>query len=105
MVVFNFHAWMIAQLRRISYRWAPRSKAKSKARIKRGVYRCAKCKGEFGRKEIAVDHKKPVIDPKKGFTSYDDVIKRLFCEEKGFQVLCKKCHKVKTNKENKRRRQ
>ena len=62
-------------------------------------YQCAKCKCEFTSKDVEVDHIKPVIDPKKGFKSWDEYINRLFCTEDNLQVLCKPCHKIKTNKE------
>lgn len=62
-------------------------------------YRCNRCKGEFVAKEVEVDHVKPVIDPRKGFTTWDDYIKRLFCEETNLQTLCKECHALKTAKE------
>ncbi len=68
------------------------------------VYSCVHCKGRFQREEVAIDHKEPVIDPKQGFTSWDTYIARLFCPSNGLQVLCKVCHKVKTQTENKIRR-
>ena len=99
----NFKPWLIAQLRRISYRWPPRNEAMKKARVDRGQYKCAKCKKVFHRSLIQLDHIKPVVDPKTGFTTWDKFIKRLFCGEDGFQVLCKDCHKKKTEKEDKTR--
>ena len=62
-------------------------------------YRCAKCKKFHPSKDVQVDHKKPVVDPVKGFVSWDVFIARLFCDKKNLQVLCKNCHAVKTNKE------
>ncbi|CAB5222032.1 HNHc domain containing protein, partial [uncultured Caudovirales phage] len=49
--------------------------------------------------DVEVDHIKPVIDPKKGFTTWDDYIKRLFCTEDNMQTLCKPCHLAKTKLE------
>ena len=46
-----------------------------------------------------VDHIHPVIDPVKGFETWDDTISRMFCEESGLQVLCHECHTVKTQEE------
>ena len=60
---------------------------------------CNKCKQEFPAKQVQVDHKKPVVDPKVGFTTWDDFINRLFCDKKNLQVLCLDCHKLKTKKE------
>jgi 5-methylcytosine-specific restriction endonuclease McrA len=46
-----------------------------------------------------VDHIKPVVDPIKGFQSWDIFIDRLFCEASNLQAICKPCHLLKTNKE------
>ena len=66
-------------------------------------YRCASCKGEFPAKEVNVDHIVPVVCPKKGFTTWDDFIARLFCSKENLQVLCNTCHDKKTQKERKQR--
>ena len=66
-------------------------------------YRCNGCKNLFDRPEIAVDHPEPVI-PVEGFDSWDGVVRRLLAPSKMPQVLCKECHRLKTNKENKTRR-
>jgi 5-methylcytosine-specific restriction endonuclease McrA len=62
-------------------------------------YRCAKCKKLFVAADVQVDHIKPVVDPKKGFTTWDVYIDRMFCEIENLQVLCKADHKVKTDQE------
>ena len=95
--------WLIAQLRRASYKWPERTTAKRKARIERGIYRCNICKGEFPAKSIQLDHRKPVLSPSLGFTDWDNYIKRLFVDSKGFQVLCKPCHQKRTTRENAKR--
>ena len=99
----RWRKWLINHLRRISYRWPERNEAKKKARIRRGFYRCAKCKGEFHYKHIQLDHRKSVLDPSSGFTDWNNYIARLFVDREGFQVLCKPCHQKKTNKENAKR--
>ena len=91
--------FIIATLRRASYRWSARTEAMRLARIERGLYKCAHCKGEFKRKQVHVDHINPVIDIKKGFTNWDDFINRLFCKVEQFQVLCEQCHSAKTSTE------
>lgn len=91
-------------LRRGSYRYPPRNEAMAKAKVDRGRWMCAYCKAVFTRKEIQVDHKKPVIDPKTGFTTWDNFINRLFCDSDEMQVLCKSCHSVKTKIENESRK-
>lgn len=99
----EFRLWLKGQLRRISYRWKPRTEVKRKARVRRGVYKCKKCKGEFGNRQVVVDHLNPVV-PVTGWTNWDDIIARMFCKVSGLQVLCRPCHKKKTDKENKKRK-
>ncbi len=101
----NLRHFLTNKLRRISYQWPPRKEAIRKARIERGVYRCAICEGQFGPKEIQLDHKIPVIDEELGFINWDTYIERLFCDEDNFQVLCKPCHETKTYLESEIRKQ
>lgn len=96
----NSTTFAIGALRRASYRWIPRHKAREAAKIARNQYKCAKCLGIFGKKDTAVDHKDPVV-PVTGFDGFDGFIKRLFCEVDQMQILCKVCHKEKTKKETK----
>lgn len=67
-------------------------------------YKCAKCLEDFPTSEVQVDHVLPIVDPKKGFISWDEFIKNLFCPIENLQVLCKPCHSVKTKKENNKRK-
>jgi hypothetical protein len=83
-------------LRRGSFHWRARTEAMTAARVERGRYKCATCEDLFGPKEVALDHIKPVVDPKVGFTTWDDYIERLFCPMDGFQVICHSCHDAKT---------
>lgn len=53
---------------------------------------------------MVIDHIDPVVDPKKGFTSWDDLIERLFCEKEGLQLLCPECHEEKTADERQERK-
>lgn len=70
--------------------WSPmRKEALARARISRGVYRCAECGGTFGPKEIEVDHIQPVGSTR---DSWDLQIERLFCPVEGLRILCKGCH-------------
>lgn len=76
--------------------------------IRRGVYRCNGCKKNVpvtvinpkGKRvrNISVDHIKPVV-PAKGFTTWDSVVSRMFCELSNLQILCKDCHNNKTKNE------
>ena len=67
-------------------------------------YRCVTCEGVFIAADVQVDHINPVVDPKKGFVSWDVYITRMFCEIEGLQVMCKPCHKEKTAQEKLKRK-
>lgn len=67
-------------------------------------YLCNSCNGVFPTKEVQVDHIKPIVNPKDGFISWDDFIVNLFCPKENLQVLCIECHKIKTTKENDKRK-
>lgn len=105
----RIRSFIVSTLRAGSRRWPPKyntlnaSKTEKKVNVKTGRiaqhHMCAACKNEFTSKDVEVDHIKPVIDPKKGFKSWDDYINRLFCTEENLQVLCKPCHRIKTTKE------
>lgn len=99
--IFNLKAFVIATLRRASYRSPQRNQAMTNARVERGKYVCTHCRGVYGRREVAVDHIIPVV-PLTGWDGWDGFIERLFTGN--IQVLCKPCHKVKTLAENRERR-
>ena len=103
-MIDKLKTFLIQNLRRISYRWPERGSALRKARISRGLYLCNHCKGQFKSKEINVDHVIPIIDPVMGWVNIEIYIERMFCNEDGFQVLCKNCHDVKSEAENSVRR-
>lgn len=67
-------------------------------------YLCASCNKEFPTSEVQVDHILPIVDPKKGFISWDEFIARLFCPTDNLQTLCKECHSIKTKEENNKRK-
>ena len=87
-------------LRRGTFHWKARNEAMVAARVSRGLYKCASCEDLFGPKEVDLDHNEPVVDPKHGFTTWDDYISRLFCPADGFSVLCHSCHEAKTQIED-----
>lgn len=111
----RMHSFVKGALRAASMKWPPKYKAKTAARVARGVYIC---KG-YGREwhevpasiivnghrkdNVFVDHIYPVVDPKEGFTTWDNLIARLFCNSDGLQILCNECHKRKTDDEKKER--
>lgn len=99
----RFKSLLISVLRRFSRFWHPSKIVFEKSRIARGMYQCSTCSKIVGPKEIKIDHIEPVV-PVTGFTNWDDLVGRLFCEETGLQAICKDCHKIKTDKENSDRR-
>lgn len=102
----RFNSFIKSALRSASIRWPVKYTVLNEALIGKQIniktgrlgnhYRCNQCKGIFPAKEVAVDHIDPVIDPLIGFTTWDNVIVRMFCEKDGLQVLCSDCHTAKT---------
>lgn len=92
--------------------WPQKYAAIKEAFVKHGInpetgrkcklHRCEECRGLFPQNGVQADHIVPVVGAE-GFVSWDDYIKRLFCEKDGFRVLCKSCHKRVTDLENKGR--
>lgn len=109
----RFRQFVISALRAAFRRWPPKFDVLKAAFtcVKRNPatgrqakhYRCAECGCDFPLTQVQVDHKKPVVDPAVGFTTWDTFVKRLYIEARGLQVLCKPCHKKKTDDERKRR--
>jgi 5-methylcytosine-specific restriction endonuclease McrA len=99
-----FRKWLINNLRRISYRYPARYNTFNKAKIERGRYKCQLCSVVVGRKDLAMDHVEPVVDPATGFVDWNTYIERLFVAEDGWQAICHECHAQKTLAENGQRR-
>jgi 5-methylcytosine-specific restriction endonuclease McrA len=104
----RYRSFVQSLLRQGTRKWAPINETKKQARVARGFYRCAGCKEDVpltvkeGRKKsqnIFVDHINPVVDPEMGFTTWDDYIEGMFSEMDNLQVLCKKCHDIKSANE------
>jgi 5-methylcytosine-specific restriction endonuclease McrA len=105
----RFNSFITSTLRAGARRWQPKydtlneSKTEKKVNSKTGRiaqhYRCGLCQQEFTSKDMEVDHISPVVDPIKGFQTWDIFIDRLFCEAGNLQAICKPCHLLKTNKE------
>jgi 5-methylcytosine-specific restriction endonuclease McrA len=110
----RFRSFVTGALRTATRRWPPKYKALKEAFTGRQTnaktgklamhYRCAECSSEFVSGDVQVDHKKPAVDPAKGFVSWDVYVDRLYCEASNLQVLCKECHAIKTAKERTERK-
>ena len=105
----RYRSFVTSTLRAGSRKWPPKyetlNAAKTEKKINKATgrlaqhYLCAMCEQQYTQKDVQVDHIKPVVDPKKGFVSWDTYIDRMFCEGKNLQVLCKVCHVEKTKLE------
>lgn len=97
--VFNKTARIRSALRQV-WRWSPmRGEALKKARVGRGSYLCASCSGLFGPKDVRVDHVEPVTPLGWDSSDWSTYVDRLF--NGMLQILCDKCHTVKTAEERK----
>ncbi len=105
----RIQGFIVSVLRAGARRWPPKyltladAYVGKKVNIKTGRegkhYLCAACKQEYPAKEVQVDHINPVVDPKTGFTTWDEYINRLYCGKENLQVLCLECHKRKSKEE------
>ena len=109
----RWHSFVVSALRYAFRKWPPKYEAlkeaftkvqtnSSSGRLARH-FKCAICKKQFPQALVQVDHISPIIDPKKGFVDWNTFIERLFCEKEKLQILCKPCHKIKTNEEKQER--
>ena len=88
--------------------WPGRTKAMQAARVDRGLYECASCKGRFKSGEYHLDHIDSVVpidggnrrkdDPKR--VDFNLYIDRLFVPPEKYQLLCIRCHDSKTQLED-----
>lgn len=102
----KFITFVKNQLRGATRKWPPISQVMKEAWVSRGIYRCNDCKKDVpltvkGKRNVFVDHIKPIINPAVGFTTWDDFINNLFSEKDNLQVLCGACHTIKTTEERK----
>lgn len=107
-------------LRRIYMHDKQRKKALDRAKVDKATYSCESCgkflydgssdknfnalREKYSDKEVVkekpdVDHKTPVIEPKRGFCDWNTYIESLWCSAEDLQILCKFCHLEKTSKE------
>lgn len=109
----RMNSFIKGALRSASVKWPPRYTTLHDAcvgtRVNRKTgrmakhYRCSRCQGDFPGKDVEVNHITPVV-PVDGFDSWDGVIKRMFCEKDGLELVCKPCHKEITAEENNKRK-
>ena len=109
----RFRAFVISALRAHMKRFPPKWKALKAAMVGKKVnkrsgrlaehYLCASCGGFFVARDVQVDHIDPVVSQEEGFQDWWTYMNRLYCEAENLQVLCKPCHKDKTNAERKER--
>lgn len=105
----RYRAFISSALRSAFRKWPPKFKVLKAAFVEKKInpasgklasfYKCAKCKEDFVLKNVQVDHKNPVVDPKTGFVDWDTYIDRMLVPTTKLQVLCTPCHKAKTAKE------
>lgn len=102
--------------------WGPRKAVKNRAKVNKSLFQCEKCecyvyegtsavnyfnyidlypKKVVKMEKLELDHISPVIEPDKGWQSWDSFMDRLFCPEDNWQALCHDCHKEKTSQETK----
>ena len=118
----GLRAKIINTLRRLSMYWKPIQEVKRSARSGRiknpetghlnMAVICEVCNGHIMEKDCKVDHINPVV-PTDGFNAdgslflgydWNVYLENMFCEANGFQVLCRNCHQIKTNREGEERR-
>ena len=105
----KLNGYFIAFCRR-TFAWSPAYRiATKKAEVKSGKdvkWRCAKCSDLVGKGEKHRDHIEPVVPVDTGWDgSWDTYRDRMGYEKpENLQILCKRCHKEKTNGENQLRR-
>ena len=110
----KFRSFVTGALRTATRRWPPKYAALKEASTTRQTnkktgklamhYQCAACSVEFVSGDVQIDHTSPVVEPSKGFISWDVYVDRLFCEKDNLSVLCKPCHAAKTAAEKKLRK-
>ena len=107
----RFNSFVKSSLRAASRKWPPKYHTLNDAYVGQRInqksgrmakhFKCASCAGVFVAASVQVDHIEPIINPEIGFTTWDDVVYRMFCEKDNLQVLCTGCHKIKTAAERK----
>ena len=101
----RYFGFIRSALRSAFMKWPAKHTAKEKAKVitEEGArWKCAACKELFLSGQVQVDH----IVECGSLKTFDDLpgfVERMFCEAPGFQVLCKTCHKYKTDNMRKKK--
>lgn len=105
----RWNSYVKGVLRKGTVRYPPRYEALNAAKTIKKInvgsgrmaqhYACHNCGNDYPLTNVVVDHIEPVVAVT-GFTNWHDVVIRMFCGVEGLQVLCKTCHKIKSNEEN-----
>lgn len=100
----RYFGFIRSALRNAFSKYPPKYAALKDARVSvdwgrtKVAYVCAVCEETYKATEVQVDH----IVPAGSLKTYKDLpsfVERMFCEKNGLQVLCKECHKKKTQEE------
>lgn len=105
----RFRQFIVTSLRQAAMKWGPKHDCISACFTRNGInpktgrkcklHRCELCGREVPKKDMRADHIEPVVDPNQGFVSWDEYIKRMFCEREGLQGICVTCHDKKSERE------
>ena len=99
----RFRSMVMSALRSASRWWVPSEECIKKQKVGVARYQCSICPAIVKLAEMKRDHIDPVI-PVTGFTSWSDVVERMFGNKDNYQGICKTCHSKKTLEENRERR-
>lgn len=100
----RFFSFIRSGLRQMSRRWPPivrqaihkaRRPYKGPNKRQKWEVQCAACEAWYKAAEVQVDHIIP-CGSLKSFSDLPGFAERLFCEADGLRVLCKPCHKKRT---------
>lgn len=100
----RFFGFIRSNLRNASRKWQPMRDAFEDAKRpytgpnkrQKWEYQCADCEEWFKRTEVQADHIVP-CGPLKCWEDLEPFTRRLFVEKEGFRILCKGCHKIRTD--------
>lgn len=102
---FDLEDFVIKTLRSKLKRTPQYTRARQRAYVERGRYRCHLCNKILHYKKFQMDHINPIVTLDGKNNGLVAKIKRIFCDENGLQYICIIDHKIKTNLENKIRAQ